>query len=88
MTDRLRDLRNLGPVSEADLTAVGIRTPADLDAAGAAAAYVRLLEDGPSRPTRTMLWALAGALLEMDWRELPEEVRRSLLEEVEAARRR
>ncbi|MCV2489407.1 TfoX/Sxy family protein [Geodermatophilus sp. YIM 151500] len=75
---RLRDLRNLGPASERALAAVGIRTPADLDAVGAAAAFRRLADAGTPHLTRTFLWALAGALDDLDWRELPPDLRRRL----------
>jgi DNA transformation protein len=68
---RIRDLRNLGPASEQALARVGIRTPEQLDELGAAAAYRRLVDAGTPNVTRTYLWALAGALLDVDWRELP-----------------
>ncbi len=75
---RLRDLRNLGPRSEQLLAEVGIGTPEELDEVGAAEAYRRLTEAGIPGLTRTMLWALAGALLDLDWRELPPGVRAEL----------
>ena len=78
---RLRDLRNLGPASERALHAVGIETPEQLDELGPAAAYVRLRE-ADSRVSRTFLWALAGAALDLDWRELPDQVKADLLREV------
>jgi DNA transformation protein len=77
---RLRDLRNLGPVSEAALTAAGVTTPQQLDELGPAAAYRLLLEHG-HRPHTTMLWALAGALLDLDWRDLPADLKTQLLAE-------
>lgn len=77
---RLRDLRNLGPASEAALTAAGVTSPEQLDDIGPAQAYQRLLRNGHP-PHRTMLWALAGALLDLDWRELPTELKTQLLDE-------
>ena len=76
---RLRDLRNLGPSSERSLTRVGIRTPEDLDEIGAAEAFRRLAEAGTPNLTRVFLWALAGALLDLDWRELPASEKDALL---------
>ena len=81
---RLRDLRNIGPASERALQVVGITTPDELDVVGPAGAYRRLREAGVPGLTRTMLWALAGAVHDLDWRALPDELRRSLLAEVEA----
>ncbi|SNS28744.1 TfoX C-terminal domain-containing protein [Geodermatophilus pulveris] len=68
---RIRDLRGLGPASERALARVGVRTPEQLDALGAAAAYRLLVDAGTPGVTRTFLWALAGALLDLDRRELP-----------------
>ncbi|MGY1813777.1 TfoX/Sxy family protein [Blastococcus sp. SYSU D00820] len=68
---RLRDLRNLGAASEAALARVGIRTPEDLDEVGAAEAYRRLADAGTPRLSTVFLWALEGALLDLDWRVLP-----------------
>ena len=82
---RLRDLRNLGPRSEQLLAEVGIGTPEELDEVGAAEAYRRLTEAGIPGLTRTMLWALAGALLDLDWRDLPPELRRDLGRQVPPA---
>ena len=77
-TGRLRDLRNLGARSEQMLAAVGISTPAELERVGAAEAYSRLVDAGLPGLSRTMLWALAGALLDLDWRELPASVKEDL----------
>lgn len=77
---RVRDLRNLGPVTERELAGIGVTTPDQLDELGAVPAYRALLETG--RPPHTMLlWALAGALLDLDWRDLPPELRAGLLAE-------
>lgn len=79
---RLRDLRNLGPASEAALIAAGVTSPEMLDDIGPTQAYQRLLRnDHP--PHRTMLWALAGALHDLDWRDLPAGLKTQLLDEIE-----
>ena len=83
---RLRDLRNLGPASEQALVRAGIRTPEQLDEVGAAAAFRRLAEAGTPHLTRVFLWALAGALLDVDWRELPAGVKADLEREAGLAR--
>jgi DNA transformation protein len=79
---RLRDLPNLGPASERMLSAAGIETPDQLDQIGAAEAFRRVLLTD-SRPTLNLLWALEGALLGIDWRELPEVRKAALLAELE-----
>ena len=68
----LRDLRNLGPASERMLRAAGIRTPSELDELGAVEAYRRVIAAG-AHPSLNLLWAIEGALLDLDWRELPSE---------------
>lgn len=79
---RLRDLRNLGPASEAALTAVGITAPEQLEDLGPAGAYRKLLQHGHPQH-RTMLWALAGAVLDLDWRDVPADLKQQLLAEIE-----
>lgn len=58
---RIRDLRNLGPRSEALLEQVGIRSAEALRRHGAVAAFVALRRSGATR-SLNMLWAMAGAL--------------------------
>ena len=79
---RLRDLRNLGPASERFLEEAGITTPEELDDVGSVEAYRRVLERG-GHATLNLLWALEGALLGVDWRELPEGRKRDLLAALE-----
>lgn len=74
----LRDLRNLGPASERLLATVGITTPAELEQAGAVDAYRRLVEARTPGLSSTMLWALAGAVADVDWRDLPEHTKQQL----------
>ncbi len=56
----------------------GITTPEELDHVGSVQAYQRVLEAG-GHPTLNLLWALEGALLDLDWRELPEDRKRELM---------
>lgn len=64
-------MRNLGPVSARVLSAVGIASAEDLLAVGPVEAYCRIEEAGVfPRLDRSMLWALAGAVEDCDWREL------------------
>lgn len=79
-------MRNLGPASARMLATIGVHTGADLDAIGAAEAYRRLRAAGTPGLSRTLLWAMEAALLDLDWRDLPPKVRTRLLAEIAAAR--
>lgn len=82
MSERLRDLKNLGPASERQLHEVGITTPEQLAAIGSIEAYLRLKERFGSRVTRVFLRALEGALLDVHWNHLPPEIELELEEAV------
>ena len=84
---RIRDLRNLGPRSEALLAQVGIHSVEELRRRGAVRTYVELKRAGVVA-TLNMLWALAGALEPWPegthWRDIARgEARLSLLLAVE-----
>ena len=77
--DRLiSELRNLGPACQQDLNAAGIYTAADLKALGAEDAFVQMLiarkRQGRSANccNAAYLYALYGAIHDIDWRALPE----------------
>lgn len=80
---RIEDLRNLGPTSAARLAEVGIASPAELDAVGAVEAFVRLRRSRPGT-SANFLRAIEGALLDVDWRELPREHLDRILTEADA----
>ena len=70
-------MRNLGPACERDLNAVGIDTAQDLLDTGIEVAFIKLLQGRVARGLSTngcnaaYLYALYGAVHEMDWREIP-----------------
>jgi DNA transformation protein len=76
-------LRNLGPASARMLATIGIHTATALDDLGAAEAYRRLRDAGTPGLSRNLLWAMEGALLDIDWRDLPPEIRTHLLAETD-----
>jgi TfoX C-terminal domain len=76
-------LRNLGPKSERWLNAVGIFTRQDLESLGPVQAFARVKAHG-YRPSLNLLYALAGALLDCRWDQLPEEERSRLILEFDA----
>ena len=71
-------MRNLGPACEADLAAAGVHTAEQLKKIGVKDAFVRLLiarrQAGKSTKccNAAYLYALHGAIHDIDWRNLPE----------------
>jgi DNA transformation protein and related proteins len=63
-------MRNLGPKSRAWLAEVGIEDEVTLRELGAVEAYARLRFRFGSMITRNMLFGLAAALADIDWRQL------------------
>jgi DNA transformation protein len=80
----LASLPNLGPASAAMLAAAGVPDAAALRALGAAAAFRRVLFARGGRASRTLLWALEGALTGRRWDRLDAATKARLLREVEA----
>ncbi len=73
----ISEMRNLGPACEADFNAVGIQTAQDLIDLGAEAAFLQMLE-GRRKQGRSAkccnaayLYAIHGAIHDIDWRQLP-----------------
>lgn len=81
MPRTILEMRNLGPRCAEWLAEIGIHDEDDLRSVGAAAAYRELVNRGVVRPHRMLLYALGGALLEMDCGKLPREIKRELEEE-------
>ncbi len=70
-------LRNIGPTTAAWLREIGVLTRADLQRLGPVAAYRRVKRRQPQASFQ-LLWALAAALADEDWRELSEPVKQQL----------
>ena len=81
-TRRIRELRGLGGVSERWLESVGIRDEDDLRALGAVEAFARVRLAAAPHASLNLLYALQAALLDVDWRSLPPELKRTLREEL------
>lgn len=84
--DELAALRNLGPKSAAVLRSAGINTPDELFELGPVKAYQLVSKTAPRSVTVTMLWALAGADLDVDWRQLPQSLKADLTTQVNSGR--
>lgn len=78
----VENLKNLGPTSTAWLREIGVQTRTDLERLGPAVAY-RLVKQRQPRASLNLLWAMAAALKDKDWRELTDDTKAALRREVE-----
>jgi DNA transformation protein len=83
----MNKLRGIGPKSIAMLETAGITTEEALRALGSVHAFCRVKAAG-CKPSLNLLWALEGALSDMDWREAAQEHRTSLLGALDEALKR
>ena len=80
-TRDISQMRNLGPVCQSDLNAAGIEMAQDLINLGAEQAFIKILNAKKLRGVSskscnaTYLYALYGAIHDLDWRELPDHKR-------------
>ncbi|MGA9421636.1 MAG: TfoX/Sxy family DNA transformation protein [Rhodanobacteraceae bacterium] len=77
-------IRNVGPKSAAWLRQVGVRTYEDLVEVGALATFLKVKRAG-FRPSLNLLYALAGALADCHWTDLPDQDKQTLLDDLAAA---
>jgi hypothetical protein len=77
-------IRNVGPKSAAWLRQIGVRTTEDLSRVGPVEAFLKVKRAG-FRPSLNLLYAMAGALADCHWADLPEERKQELLSGLEAA---
>ena len=75
--DTLQELPNIGKVLEKQLKAVGIETPEQLKESGSREAWMRIRFRDPSA-CMNRLCALEGAIREIHWHHLPQEVKEEL----------
>jgi len=83
----IHELRNLGPACERDLNAVGIYTLADIKEHGVEGTFLQMMQGRRKRSqaqkkgggkcfNAAYLYALYGAVHDLDWREIPEAKKR------------
>jgi len=77
MEDELLSLKNLGKTSAQWLHASGIHNAADLHRMGAIQAY-RAVQTRGFRTSKTLLYAIEGALRDRHWYDLSLEIKDSL----------
>lgn len=81
---RIASLKNLGPKSAEQIIAVGIDGPDDVRELGAAVVFHRVKSRFPDSTSLNLLWALQGALMEVHWHDVPDEIKQQLLAELES----
>jgi DNA transformation protein and related proteins len=81
MERQIAELKNLGPTTARDLAEVGVANLTQLQEVGPVDAWHRLNELRPKQYSLVGLYALAGAILDKEWKELPAEYRTQLREE-------
>jgi len=72
-------IRNVGPKSAAWLRQVGVRTQEDLERLGPVEAFMKVKRAG-FRPSLNLLYALAGAIENCHWADLPDERKAALVQ--------
>lgn len=77
-------IRNVGPKSAAWLRQVGVRTQDDLVRLGPVEAFMKVKRAG-FRPSLNLLYALAGAIEDCHWADLPDERKTALVAAAESA---
>ena len=78
MEDELLQMKNLGKTSAQWLHASGIHSAADLRRLGAIGAY-RAVKTRGFRTSKSLLYAIEGALLDQHWCDLPSEHKEKLI---------
>jgi predicted flap endonuclease-1-like 5' DNA nuclease len=82
--DDSNKIRNVGPKSAAWLRQVGVRTHDDLVRLGPVDAFMKVKRAG-FRPSLNLLYALAGAIEDCHWADLPGERKSALVLAAETA---
>lgn len=72
-----KQLRNIGPIVAEKLIKAGIDSPEKLKKMGAKKAYLKILETGGfcGKFHAAYLYALEGAIIDCDWREIPKKTK-------------
>lgn len=84
MKNNLKGAKNIGTTIEKRLNEIGVYSLADLTEMTAVKAYQRICEQHPDKtiPVCYYLYSLQGALIDLNWKDLPEEMKRDLLKKV------
>ena len=81
--NELANLQGLGVKSAAWLREAGIETRDQLEELGAVGAFLRVRSLG-YKPSRNLLWALQGAIMDLHWALVPDQIKAELERELAA----
>lgn len=76
-------MKRMGPKSSEWLASVGIHTLDDVARLGVVETYKRVKAAHPDKVSLNLLWGLQAALLEIPWKELPQDIKEELRRQVE-----
>lgn len=84
ISNSLKGAKNIGSTIEKRLNEIGIFTLADLAEVTPVRAYQKICEHFPNQtiPVCYNLYSLQGALMDVHWNELPEDLKKELLQQV------
>lgn len=75
-------MRNIGPVSRRWLAEIGVYSESDLHEVGSVKAYRMIKARNGKNGSLNLLWALEGAIQDIDWRDLSAEEKEALKNQV------
>ena len=76
-------MKNLGPKSSEWLASVGIHTLEDVAKIGVVETYKLVKAAYPEKVSLNMLYGLQAALMDINWKDLPPDIKESLKKQVE-----
>ena len=84
-TKSIKGMENIGGKIAGKLDAIGVKTLEDIEKIGPVNIYKKLVRKYPDQtlPKCYYLYSLQAAIMGIDWRELPKEIKRELLKELE-----
>lgn len=84
-TKSIKGMKNIGGTIARKLDTVGVKTLEDIEKVGPVNIYKKLVRKYPDQtlPKCYYLYSLQAAIMGIDWRELPKEIKRELLKELE-----
>lgn len=74
-------LKNIGPKTAKWLGDIGVHSLADIEELGVITAYIRL-KDAYPQANLNALWSLQGALINLPYNQLPEDLKQDLLNQL------
>lgn len=81
----IASLKNLGPKSAERLCAVGITSEDRLREVGVVATYSLVKQQFPNDTSLNLLWALQGAIMDIHWLQIPDDIKTELLSQIKDA---